>query len=297
MAAYRTRPRSPNLIDAGAQRRRQELMTINLGPISFSAPLLTLFIAILLGTAVGNRLARRHGVSVESALWWTIAGAIVAGRAAFALAYWSHYAAEPWRLIDIRDGGFEPLAGLVAALAIGAALALRNAAQRRAITAGVGSGAALWVLATALASVAAPSQRLPAMTLVDLDGRPVPLTSFAGRPAVVNLWASWCPPCRREMPALMRAQAAHPDVAFVFVNQGESAATIRQYLQAEGLQLSNVVRDPGGELPRATGSAGLPTTLFFDAQGALVDQRVGELSSATLAQRLAGMQSPQGGGK
>lgn len=272
-------------------------MTINLGPISFPAPMLAMFIAILLGTAVGNRLAARHGVSVESALWWTIGGAIVAARVAFAWAYWSHYAAEPWRLIDIRDGGFKPLAGLVAALVIGGALALRDAAKRRAIAAGVGSGVVLWVLATGLASLAAPSQPLPAITLVDLDGRPVPLTSFAGKPAVVNLWASWCPPCRREMPALMRAQQAHPDVAFVFVNQGESAATIRQYLQAEGLQLANVVLDPGGELPRATGSAGLPTTLFFDAKGALVDQRVGELSSATLAQRLAGMQTPQGGGK
>lgn len=131
--------------------------------------MLALFIAILLGSAVGNRHAARHGVSIESALWLTIGGAIVAARVAFALAYWSHYAAEPWRLIDIRDGGVKPLVGQAAALIIGGALALCNAVKRRAIAAGVGSGAMVRVLATSLASLAAPSQRLPALTLVALD--------------------------------------------------------------------------------------------------------------------------------
>lgn len=268
-------------------------MTINLGPLSFPALLLALFLAILLGTAVGNRLAARHNVSVESTLWLTVLSAIVAARVAFAFAFWSHYAEQPWRVIDVRDGGFTPWVGLVAALIVGGLLALRNATKRPAIVAGVTVGTIVWVLATSLVPTAAPSQRLPSLTLVDLDERPVPLASFVGKPVVVNLWASWCPPCRREMPALMRAQQAHPDVAFVFVNQGESARTIRQYMKAEGLRLANVLLDRGGQLPRATRSLGLPTTLFYDAKGALVDERVGELSSATLAQRLTGMQNRQ----
>jgi thiol-disulfide isomerase/thioredoxin len=132
--------------------------------------------------------------------------------------------------------------------------------------------------------VATPRQALPALSLSDADGREVPLHAFAGRPLVVNLWASWCPPCRREMPELARAQRVYKDVSFVFVNQGEAAGPIRSYLQEQGLQLDNVLLDRTNRMGKATGSPGLPTTLFFDAEGRLVDRRLGQVSAATLAQ-------------
>jgi thioredoxin-like negative regulator of GroEL len=72
----------------------------------------------------------------------------------------------------------------------------------------------------------------------------------------------------------------------VFVNQGEPADVVRRYLSDEDLALANVLLDGEGRLAKAIGVPGLPTTLFFDASGRLVDQRVGELSKATLAQRL-----------
>ena len=73
------------------------------------------------------------------------------------------------------------------------------------------------------------------------DGTTVRLASFEGRQTVVNLWATWCPPCQREMPVLQKAQAARPDVHFVFVNQGESAQQVAAYLARSGLQLRNVL--------------------------------------------------------
>ena len=114
------------------------------------------------------------------------------------------------------------------------------------------------------------------------DGSTVSLSAFAGRPLVINLWATWCPPCHREMPVLAAAQRARPEIQFVFVNQGESAEVVARYLAANGLRLSNVVLDPARQTAKTTGSSGYPTTLFYDARGRLRKRHMGELSHATL---------------
>jgi len=155
------------------------------------------------------------------------------------------------------------------------------------IAAALTTGAVLVLGGIATFLVASSAARLPSLTLSSLDGRPVSLADFAGKPTVVNLWATWCPPCRLPISALQRAQAANPDVNFIFVNQGEEATTIAAFLDRQGLALSNVVVDPQSSTGAALGHSGLPTTLFFDAQGRLADTRIGELSQATLAQRLA----------
>lgn len=259
---------------------------IGIGPFVLPTALLVTFGAIMLGSALGNRIARNEGVQIERLLWLVIGIAVVAARAAFASQYWSQYAAEPWRLIDLRDGGFRPAAGVAAALIAGAWLVGRRPLQRKALLSGVIAGVLLWVVGTVTFTLYPSSGRLPELTLVDLTGKAVPLSSFAGKPVVVNLWASWCPPCRREMPVLERAQRSTPGVAFVFANQGETAETVNAYLKAESLVLKNMLLDPAGAVAAAANAPGLPTTLFFDAAGHLVDRRMGELSPATLAERL-----------
>lgn len=72
--------------------------------------------------------------------------------------------------------------------------------------------------AAALASFPEGEGQLPALTLQDLQGKDVALPTFVGRPTVVNLWATWCPPCRRELPMFQQAQAAQPGVHFVFLD-------------------------------------------------------------------------------
>jgi thiol-disulfide isomerase/thioredoxin len=266
-------------------------MTITLGPFALPAQLLVAFATIILGSAIGNRIAAARGAKAEGSLWLIIAGAALVARVAFVARYWPQYAEELWRLPDLRDGGMEPVAGFVAAIVIGAILAWRRADQRMAIIGAVLAGIFIWIAGNGLLRMATERQVLPAITLTDLDGRAVPLAGFAGKPLVVNLWASWCPPCRREMPALGKAQREASDLNFVFVNQGEDSATVRAYLQAEGLPLRNVVRDPGGALAKGFGTPGLPTTLFFDANGILIDKRMGEVSSATLAEHLVVLRS------
>jgi thiol:disulfide interchange protein len=85
---------------------------------------------------------------------------------------------------------------------------------------------------------------------------------------------------------LQQAQAANPDVNIVFVNQGEEPGAIAAFLDRQGLVLRNVLVDPQGSAGTSLGHSALPTTLFFDAQGRLVGTRIGELSQATLTQRL-----------
>jgi len=108
------------------------------------------------------------------------------------------------------------------------------------------------------------------------------VTPVSTHVTVVNLWASWCGPCRREMPAFTHAQALHPDVRFIFANQGETAETVTAFLKQENLRLNNVVLDPDRSWMTRFHSSGIPTTLFFDANGRLLSSRVGEMSEAAL---------------
>lgn len=112
------------------------------------------------------------------------------------------------------------------------------------------------------------------------------LKEFEGEPTVVNLWATWCPPCAREMPVLHEAQEKHSKVNFVFLNQGEDRAQVSRWLDQQQLPLRNVLLDPKRQASAAFKQKGYPTTLFFNAKGELVSSRIGELSAATLNQRL-----------
>jgi hypothetical protein len=88
------------------------------------------------------------------------------------------------------------------------------------------------------------------------------------------------------MPVLREGQRRHPDVEFVFVNQGEDAGTIERYLAREGLNVDNVLIDPVNAVAQRTASYAYPTTLFFDDTGKLFMRHVGELNKASLEERL-----------
>jgi thiol-disulfide isomerase/thioredoxin len=262
---------------------------LSIGPLAFPPALLVAGGAVMLGLLIGSRIATRQGTSVERYLWQVLLITVLAARAAFLVRYWSFYAEAPAHILDLRDGGFTPAFGIAAGLALAAWLAWRDRPRRKALLAGALAGSLAWSAGMAALAMARPQQALPELSLSDADGREVPLRAFTGRPLVINLWASWCPPCRREMPELAKAQRAYKDVTFLFVNQGEAADPVRSYLREQGLQLDNVLLDRTNRLGKATGSPGLPTTLFFDAEGRLVERRLGQVSAATLAQGIEGL--------
>jgi thiol-disulfide isomerase/thioredoxin len=261
---------------------------VTFGPLSFSAGLLTTMGAILAVLLVGNWIARARGVVAEGSLWIVIAAGLLAARAAHVIRFGAHYLENAESILDIRDGGFHLISGLCSGFLAAILLAWRRREQLRALLAGAGGGAAVFALA-ALVTLALPGPvvRLPEMTLQRLDGGTLAVSQLAGKPVVVNLWASWCGPCTREMPAMRAAQLAHPEATFIFVNQGETPAAVRAYLSRHAMVLDNVVLDNQPGMAAYLGSRALPSTFFFDRSGVLVGRRVGELSTATLSERMS----------
>jgi cytochrome c biogenesis protein CcmG/thiol:disulfide interchange protein DsbE len=111
-----------------------------------------------------------------------------------------------------------------------------------------------------------------------------------GRPTVLNVFASWCGPCRAEAPILRAAHAAHQDVAFLGVDHQDVRSKGEAFLTDERLEFPTLY-DVEGEVARALGSTGMPTTAFFDHTGRLVAVHVGVLTEQLLAQRLADLEA------
>lgn len=271
------------------------MLSLTLGPLAFPVPPLLVLAALLVATWLTRRLAPpATRDSAETSLWLAAAAGLLAARAGHVLQHAEAYAATPWALLDVRDGGWFAPAGWLVAGALLAWRARRQAAQRRALLAGCGTGFVLWLVLTLGLPLAAPgpgATQVPPLVLLPLEGgTPRTLVDVtAGRPAVINLWATWCGPCREEMPVLAAAQQRHRGVHFVFLNQGEQAGTVQRYLQREGLALEQVWLDAGSAAGPAFGSRGLPTTLFFDASGRRVDAHFGVLNAAALQARLAAL--------
>lgn len=264
---------------------------INIGPFAFPVGVLLLLGAVLASLAAAKWMGRLR--DVEPMLWTALGAGVLGARTAFVVTSFDAYKSMPWSILDIRDGGFNAPAGILAAIAIAAWFILRSRERRKPLVSAALAGITVWVVGAAAAMMLdTEAMEMPQVTLAGLNGSPVQLKALAGKPMVVNLWATWCPPCRREMPVLRDAQAQFKDVVFVFANQGESAEAVRGYLDAEHLALDNVLLDPRLQLGSRTGSRALPTTLFINEKGIVVDRRIGELSAATLAQRIASLRSP-----
>ncbi|WP_271409769.1 TlpA disulfide reductase family protein [Pseudomonas sp. Q1-7] len=262
------------------------MTSLNLGPFAIPTQHALLYLGFFAALFAGWLAGRKRKANPEGALFAMLISGLLAARLAFAGNYFEHYSAAPLSLVDIRDGGFLPWPGLVVAALVGAGLAWRNPGLRHSLAIALLVGGGLWGGAQAMVSALERSRELPALSLMDLQGRPVALRELDGRPLVINLWATWCPPCRREMPVLEAAQKAHPDVRFLLVNQGEYADVVTRYLTGQGLAPSGVLLDSGNRLGQATGSFGLPTTLFYDPDGRLQHSHMGELSSASLTHGL-----------
>ena len=260
---------------------------IVVGPFSFPVLPLLLVIGMLVSLALARSKGSLYG-ELETAIYGVVIVAILIARIAFVALHWSLYRQSLSDIIDIRDGGFFPLVGIGAGVIITVLYLLRKPFLRRALLTCLFAGIGVAALGGLMAwTMNAPvDMALPVASFNDLDGKPVRLDRFLGKPVVVNLWATWCPPCRREMPMLMHAQASTPEVVFVFANQGEPVLTIRQYLSQAHIDTANVILDNRLDIARLAGSSALPTTLFFSKEGKLHSIRMGGLSSATLAEEL-----------
>jgi len=115
------------------------------------------------------------------------------------------------------------------------------------------------------------------------DGR-VALEELRGRPVVLNLWASWCVPCREEAPLLQGAwsRADEQGVLFVGADVRDATRDARAFIAEFGITYPNV-RDPDGGILTDFGLTGLPETFFLSADGDVVGHVIGALSAPQLA--------------
>jgi cytochrome c biogenesis protein CcmG, thiol:disulfide interchange protein DsbE len=111
------------------------------------------------------------------------------------------------------------------------------------------------------------------------DGSPDSLARYRGKVVLVNLWASWCPPCREEMPALEKLYRAHLAQGLVVlgIDQGESANVAADYARARGVTFPILIDDQQ-QYGRAYAAEGLPTSVLVDRSGHIVKGVDGELS-------------------
>ncbi len=261
-----------------------------IGPFVLPYALLLVFAAIGASLFVGQRIGRKAGVEVEAVLWRTLLVGVVVARLAFVWEFRSAYLAAPLDLFDIRDGGWSATAGFVGGWLYALSRLGRSPALRRPLQWAMVTGSVIWLVGSiALSARPDTGQELPDLHFASLDGQSVSLAQLKGRPTVVNLWATWCPPCVREMPVLQQAQIDHPGINFVFVNQRESGDRVQAWLRARKLILRNMLLDENGQAAAAFKQRALPMTLFFDAHGRLASTRIGELSSASLTERLAAL--------
>ena len=267
--------------------------SVVLGPMGVSLGHLLLALAMLVALMAGAWVGRKRQVHIGDSLFNALLIGVIGARIIFIARYWDSYDSL-WSWFDIRDRGFEPLAGLAFALIYLGWRLWRHPGERRPLGAAMISGALAWSLTAGMLVLMTPrGAPLPATPLTTLDSSRVTLPSIqneTGQPMVVNLWASWCPPCRREMPMLEQAQQQLGDITFVFVNQGESLSALATFLERESLNLQHLYRDPNMTFGQQVGAVAMPTTLYYDADGNLVDTHFGELSRATLDRSLERLQ-------
>ena len=122
----------------------------------------------------------------------------------------------------------------------------------------------------------------PAKPFNDPEGQPVHLADFTGKPLLVNLWASWCAPCVKELPTLDALARSNPNIRVLAVSQDSGPhASVVVFLQAHRVATLDAYQDPSMGLSGALGAEVLPTSILFDAQGREVWRFVGDLDWAS----------------
>jgi thiol-disulfide isomerase/thioredoxin len=266
------------------------------------AVILSLLLAIWVSRLTAARIgvdARRLQRLAEGCAWSGVLGA----RLGFVLMNWGAFEVAPWTALYIWQPGYSPLSGLIA----GTGYALwqtwpRPANERRsdlkALGTGYAAGAllAISVLGT-MNMIGGPyvirtGEHVQDFTLADLKGNTVRFSDLKGKAIVLNFWATWCPPCRREIPLLngFQKEYASRGVSVVGVDVGETTDVVRAFVESIGVAYPVWVDAPKEavgfdrtqEIHSRFGGVGLPTTIFIDPDGIVRNRHLGELSRAVL---------------
>lgn len=133
-----------------------------------------------------------------------------------------------------------------------------------------------------------PGALAPDFVVSDLEGTPIQLSAYRGKRILLNFWATWCPPCRLEMPALQEAYTAHAGDDFVIlaINYLETSEDVKAFLQSNGFSFP-VGIDSSGDVFRNYRVATIPTSLFIGRDGVILALHRGPLTKEAIERVLA----------
>ena len=261
----------------------QTVDAVSLGPIVLSTERFSALLGFMTFVVIAELLARRKSERLSAWASNTVLVSLLGARVGFVLGHLSDYATDPLSIFYIWQGGFSALSALAAGLAYTLWTFRRERLLLLMAARPVLAALMVWLSVSALgATPSGGATSFPELELETLTSTTVDLSSFKGQPTILNLWATWCGPCKREMPLLADVAAERPDVAFVFVDLRENPELVMNYLQSQNLSLDNVLIDRRGEVAQAFRARGTPTSLFFNAKGELLERHLGELSRAAL---------------
>lgn len=255
---------------------------VTLGPLLLPLSRLPGILALLVLLIASELLDKKHP---GLARWGWMAALIGAlgGRLGFALTTPSAYLSEPWTFFYFWQPGYSAWGALLAVFVFSGFYWFRHPGLRRSATWVLAGAVGLSLVTSLLLPTTEKGQQLPELQAFTLDGEEVNLVDYSGQPLVVNLWATWCPPCRREMP-MLESYEQDERLQIVLINQGESIMAVREYLTDVGLEFSALLLDPAQNAMQEYQAPGLPATLFYNASGELVDRHFGELSRGQIEQ-------------
>ena len=128
----------------------------------------------------------------------------------------------------------------------------------------------------------------PDFALTDLEGNPFRLSDLRGKVVFINFWATWCPPCRAEMPEIEAIYQEYKDkgVVVVGVDIMETEAEVRQFVQRGGYSWTFVI-DKTGEVTAGYSIAAIPTSIFIDREGIIRAVNIGAMTKRAMEAKLA----------
>lgn len=254
---------------------------ITLGPLVLPLSRIPGLVAIII-LLVGSELLNKRHPGLARWGWLTALVATLGSRLVYAASTPSAYLSEPWTLLYFWQPGFSVWGAILSAIIFtGIYLYKRPPLLISGLTnLGIASLVGLAFLLLTPGNQF-NSEPIPNLTFMNIDGDQQQLTDFKGKPLVINLWATWCPPCRREMP-MLHSFEGDERLQTIMINQGENLVKVDQFLRSQSLDFSAMLIDTHQTASRTFRAQGLPATLFYNAEGLLVDTHFGELSRAQI---------------